>query len=342
MNKNSEETKNLQIRDASDVYDRQIRLWGADAQSKISSANVLYINVTGVSSEIMKNLVLAGVQASICDGRSYPDALVNTPCSFLPPQDRIKTSPQTQKRKISVAQVMQQHVHELNPLLKLPLIEERPLEKIPDSFFSTFEIVIASRIPLDQAKRIAEISVSSGNKFFQVDCFGLYGCAILDLGPNHLYRREIGKDKLSEAISTKPYLPFIEILQTELGTINDRWNKICPREFAKYKAILQFHAVTGNWPGIGNADEFPKIIQDWLVNREKLPNSYMEDEELKSLALTALSEISPICAVLGGVLGNEVVKALSGKGEPANNVLLFDGTDGGCRTFVVQKNVKGK
>jgi len=71
-----------------DIYDRQIRLWGADAQSKMSSAKVLYVNISGVSSEVMKNLILAGIRGAIADGRPYPDALAETPTSFLPPHER--------------------------------------------------------------------------------------------------------------------------------------------------------------------------------------------------------------------------------------------------------------
>jgi hypothetical protein len=48
------------------------------------------------------------------------------------------------------------------------------------------------------------------------------------------------------------------------------------------------------------------------------------EENLRSLALKASAEVSPVCSVLGGIIGNEVIKALSGtKGEPANNILLF-------------------
>jgi len=43
------------------LYDRQIRLWGMQAQEKIRNANILLINVKALGNEIAKNLVLAGV-----------------------------------------------------------------------------------------------------------------------------------------------------------------------------------------------------------------------------------------------------------------------------------------
>jgi ubiquitin-like 1-activating enzyme E1 A len=40
----------------------------------------------------------------------------------------------------------------------------------------------------------------------------------------------------------------------------------------------------------------------------------------------ATTELNAVCAVVGGILGQEIIKALSQKGAPANNVFLFDGT----------------
>jgi len=43
------------------LYDRQIRLWGADAQKRLRVANVLLAGFRGILTEVCKNLVLAGV-----------------------------------------------------------------------------------------------------------------------------------------------------------------------------------------------------------------------------------------------------------------------------------------
>ncbi|KAK4538789.1 hypothetical protein CDCA_CDCA20G4814 [Cyanidium caldarium] len=60
-----------------EIYDRQIRLWGASAQRRLSQATVLVCNlaeqaVTPLLSELLKNLVLAGVgrvRLSVCEDR---------------------------------------------------------------------------------------------------------------------------------------------------------------------------------------------------------------------------------------------------------------------------------
>lgn len=52
------------------IYDRQIRLWGSNAQVRIKSATILIIGVTRVTTEIAKNSVLAGTNLILEDDRS--------------------------------------------------------------------------------------------------------------------------------------------------------------------------------------------------------------------------------------------------------------------------------
>ena len=45
------------------LYDRQIRLWGAQAQERIRSAHILLVSLRALGTEIAKNLTLAGVSS---------------------------------------------------------------------------------------------------------------------------------------------------------------------------------------------------------------------------------------------------------------------------------------
>ena len=56
------------------VYDRQIRLWGADAQRRIQASRVLFLGLGPANVELCKNLVLAGFSATICDHRKVDAA----------------------------------------------------------------------------------------------------------------------------------------------------------------------------------------------------------------------------------------------------------------------------
>ena len=335
----------------SEIYDRQIRLWGAEAQSKMSSCKVLYVNVTGTSSEILKNLILAGIRGAIADGRTYPDALAETPTSFLPPAERTGKDTdhkdddddepdQKRIKKMSVAKAIQPHILELNPLLEECEINEQEIPSIPSDFFAKFDIVVASNIGVQQAIRISKATTSHNGKFYMVHSFGLYACALIDLGEGHTYRKEIGKDKLSGVLKLDPYTSLEDMLmQKKMGDVKDRWHKSGPpMVYTKYRAILNYCERKGTFPTCTeeSAVEFVELTRAFL-KEQGLESSYLGDEDdLKQLANTATADVSPVCAVMGGVLGNEVIKAISGKGEPANNMLLFDGMDGGCKSFALK------
>jgi ubiquitin-like 1-activating enzyme E1 A len=60
--------------DEAEVYDRQIRLWGVDAQRRIQGTKILVLGMLGVNVEVCKNLVLAGMSVDVQDGQVATDA----------------------------------------------------------------------------------------------------------------------------------------------------------------------------------------------------------------------------------------------------------------------------
>mmetsp|Transcript_89169 Transcript_89169/g.236993 ORF Transcript_89169/g.236993 Transcript_89169/m.236993 type:complete len:348 (-) Transcript_89169:66-1109(-) len=56
------------------VYDRQLRLWGVQAQQRLLKAKVLIWGLEGCYVEACKNLVLAGVALDLCDHRAVETA----------------------------------------------------------------------------------------------------------------------------------------------------------------------------------------------------------------------------------------------------------------------------
>mmetsp|Transcript_36442 Transcript_36442/g.58644 ORF Transcript_36442/g.58644 Transcript_36442/m.58644 type:complete len:116 (+) Transcript_36442:2594-2941(+) len=51
------------------IYDRQIRLWGVEAQRRMRSSVILFCGFGALNAEICKNLVLAGVSVAIQDSK---------------------------------------------------------------------------------------------------------------------------------------------------------------------------------------------------------------------------------------------------------------------------------
>jgi len=153
----------------------------------------------------------------------------------------------------------------------------------------------------------------------------------------------VGKDKLEEKVRRMGdegnYLELGGMVGVKLGEVEDRWHKggKPPKVWAQYKAILNYYEKVGEWPSEEKAEGFGEVTKVFLVE-EGLGEDYLGDgEELGHLATVAMAEVSPVCAVIAGVIGNEVIKVISGKGEPANNMLMFDGMDGGCRNFTIKQ-----
>lgn len=69
------------------LYDRQIRLWGAQAQQTIGAAHVLVISMRALGTEITKNLTLAGFGAiTIIDDELVTEEDLGA-CYFLREED---------------------------------------------------------------------------------------------------------------------------------------------------------------------------------------------------------------------------------------------------------------
>lgn len=289
--------------------------------------------MTGVSSEVLKNLVLAGVRPVLCDARPFPEATLDTPSFFLP-----KASAEKKLKYASVAHAMKASVEELNPLLGECEILESSVGDITDEMLKGFSMVICSRVGKEDAQRLAKATTAAGGSFYLVDCFGWNGAAVVDLGADHSYREEKNKE-LSDIKKLETYLTLEELWKVPIGDVTmKRIDKTPPAVWIKYRSIMEYQSRTKSWPSAEKADDFCTVVQEWI--QQEAPHlkelDILQPEALKQLASVATAEMSPICAVLGGVIGNEVIKAISGKGEPANNVLLFDGFEGKCRNILVK------
>lgn len=52
-----------------EIYDRQLRLWGVEAQQRMRGARVYIAGLSGIGTEVTKNLVLAGVSVTLLDSQ---------------------------------------------------------------------------------------------------------------------------------------------------------------------------------------------------------------------------------------------------------------------------------
>jgi ubiquitin-like 1-activating enzyme E1 A len=71
------------------LYDRQIRLWGLDAQKRLRASRVLVAGIKGLGCEVAKNLVLAGVKSlKVIDHENLTEE--DGQSNFLSPTDKVR------------------------------------------------------------------------------------------------------------------------------------------------------------------------------------------------------------------------------------------------------------
>jgi molybdopterin/thiamine biosynthesis adenylyltransferase len=144
----------------SEVYDRQIRLWGVQVQKRMSSSKILYSGFKGVCAETAKNLVLAGINATVQDSGTvaWADLGANF---FLTAADV----------GINRAAACQQRVQALNGLAAVQC-EERSIDELDDEFFAQFTCICLSGATLQQQYRLDALARKNGTFLFIIETFG--------------------------------------------------------------------------------------------------------------------------------------------------------------------------
>jgi molybdopterin/thiamine biosynthesis adenylyltransferase len=311
-------------------YDRQVRLWGAESQQKMMNSKILYIHVTGISAEILKNLALAGIKVTLCDTRPMSAEL--TPHFFFPGTSTTTTNEPTKRIKYAtVAHAVQPLVEEMNPLLDGCPILEKTVEDLTEDDLRDFTVIVASQIPLTEAVRLSKLVATLKRKLYVADVFGFNGTVMMDLGSDLMYRPEVGK-QLLDPVPLKPYVSLEDLVQVPLHECVNRFHKTPPSVYLQYRCLLEYHAKKGHFPG-GDQQEFDETIFPTFLKAQKVS---LPEETLRVLGKAGMAQLAPVCAILGGILGNEIIKVISGKAEPANNTILFDGKTCKAWTFLVQ------
>lgn len=65
------------------VYDRQMRLWGVEAQKRLQNSQVFISGLSALGSELVKNLVLSGMNVMVHDPQQVTRSAVDTQFFFF-------------------------------------------------------------------------------------------------------------------------------------------------------------------------------------------------------------------------------------------------------------------
>ncbi|CAG9823641.1 unnamed protein product [Phaedon cochleariae] len=311
-----------------ELYDRQIRLWGIESQEKLRAANVLLINIRALGSEIAKNILLSGINSLtiLDDGMVTQDEQSK---NFLLNRDSIGKK---------IAEEVLLKAQALNPLVKIVADTDSPSSK-DQSFYKNFTIIVATSIKSDLLLKIDKTCRANNVQLIFGDVFGTFGYCVADFQEHEYHEDQVqlsGKKRNHEGVEKTTVKVQGTINYPELNKViilpnrkqnADSIKKMKRRNelFFLMLALIEFRNKHNRNPSDASRKVDLKALQSIKKDIFEL---YQVDESKSKLSEDifgiVFGEVVPVCAVLGGIISQEVIKAVSHKEVPINNVFLFD------------------
>ncbi|KAE8294949.1 SUMO-activating enzyme subunit 1 Ubiquitin-like 1-activating enzyme E1A [Larimichthys crocea] len=286
-------------------YDRQIRLWGLDAQKRLRGSRVLLAGLGGLGAEVAKNLILAGVKGlTLLDHEQVSEESCRA--QFLVP-----VTAQGQNR----AQASLERAQNLNPMVEVHADSDRVEDK-PDDFFLQFDAVCLTGCSRDLMHNYVEekpkLVKPTGNS---------------NDGPE-AKKAKVDPNETTMVKKTVSFCSLKEALEVDWTSEKAKAGlKRTPVDYFLLHVLLKFRTDKGRDPdpqSFAEDSQLLKQIRDDVLEALAVSSDLLSDD----FTSYCFSEMSPVCAVLGGVLGQEVVKALSQRDAPHRNFFFFDGRKG--------------
>ncbi|RLN44455.1 hypothetical protein BBJ28_00006129 [Nothophytophthora sp. Chile5] len=311
------------------VYDRQMRLWGVEAQKRLQNSRVLVSGLSALGSELVKNLVLAGMGVTLHDSRPVTPTAAAT--QFFLSEEDVGTNVRSCRAEASLIRVQ-----DLNPLVAVQS-ETRPLQELPDEFFQQFSVVCLVGADQSAELRLDALCRSSGTAFFAARSFGFDGLMFADLGAHTFRRNPLGADAAPSDPVTVTYPTLAEAQQVQWSSLQSARKRApqLPPVFVKNQLLLEFKSQKGLADLTEkHATEFIRFARAQF-EKHGLDEDFLSVDELETLVRVADADLVPVCAIMAGILGQEIIKAISQKDEPICNYFCFDGVTGTSRSPLV-------
>jgi len=313
--------------DEAAVYDRQIRLWGLEAQQRMRNAAILVVRLKGVATEAVKNIVLAGIgRLVVLDGDNV--TLEDLGAGFFFREDDVGRNK---------ADVAKSRIESLNPLVAVEALtgmSQLDHDHL-DSLVQGVDMVCVTDMDRESLIRVNDACRRSGKPFYAGGSYGLLGYIFCDL-MTHDYiapDRNAPKDTAKNIKNTTSYVPLKTALDYRWTGLTRRQTKeLNPAAVFAVLALWEYQSTHGALPDASDvAPALEQIVNALLakagVNQQAMPA--VPKELVETVATTAVHELSPVCAVVGGMLAQDILKALAARESPIINFFVFDGHTGG-------------
>ncbi|KAH7386848.1 hypothetical protein DE146DRAFT_184446 [Phaeosphaeria sp. MPI-PUGE-AT-0046c] len=328
------------------LYDRQIRLWGVQAQEKIRTANILLVSIKALANEIAKNLVLAGIGSiTLADHEVVKEEDLGAQF-FVSEADVGKNR----------AEAAAPQVQKLNPRVKVNVLPRDVRNELDPNFYASFDIIIATDLDfmslsvLNAGARVAQ------KAFYAGASHGMYGYIFADLVKHNFVierersnraiqtgtesttrritdiqtKRENGK-AIEMVTKEEIYSPLMlakdSPLPPEIANNRRRMKKVHPL-LTCIRALWEYQRNGhGVYPVNTKGLELFATLANVKHQELLLPAETLTPDVCRSFIQNLGSELAPVTAFLGGQLAQDVINVLGNREQPIQNLMLFDGEE---------------
>ncbi|KAE9549626.1 hypothetical protein FO519_007167 [Halicephalobus sp. NKZ332] len=323
------------------VYDRQIRLWGLDAQNRLRNSTALIYGMSLLGAEVAKNLMLCGLnKLVIADAQN-----VGKEKTFL-------IDPSTSENE-NRAVASEKAVKVLNPMVKLEAKKLSP-DELKKEFLIEFDLVILIDQREDLIKSVDNICRELKIRFISGGIFGWTGYAFFDFNgfdfiipapKNHALVDEEKDENPQDGPSPSKKIKVSEKFETI--TLEEDDAKITKKfEYPSFEKSIFIDPKKLTKGILRRAKPANFLITNALlflgksgkeITKENI-HEFLEKSEknLQEIVLKALNDeielvLDPpfpaTCSIVGGVLSQEAIKALSQNETPHKNYFAYNAVD---------------
>lgn len=292
------------------IYDRQIRVWGADVQQRLTGASVLVLGCTPLAAEVSKNFVLAGIgSVRLMDTTPAKDAAA----SFLVKAD--------EGAETSAADAFAAALQEMNPMVSVSSLPGDSSDIQDATALQAYHLVLCFGKHAGEQARVNALCRAQGVKFMSAVSRGPLAYTFLDL-LMHTFKAKAGTESAELPATTFSYAPLSDAAQMSWSAMPQRLYHFFMTSF---QLIAQFEVEHGRFAGPDDLDALDALGQARLKASGGKPKLY--DRSALALYLTGGAEFAPVNAIVGGFMANDVIRCISYVGQPSKNVLMFSVSD---------------
>lgn len=340
------------------VYDRQLRVWGVEAQRRLGKAKFFVAGLTGLSAEACKNVVLAGIGSVTLfdDGTSAEDA---HPGNFLAHAG--VADHEGDIASLTAAEATAATLAQMNPFGTVTVAKTSTAEAptvasskegtnksdfagITEDMLVGVDVVLLCGASVAARERVGDLARAADAKIFAGAVRGYAADFVADLGDAFEHVVETtGSETTKTTTKIASFVPLRTALSSswsDLGAGRDGGMRRVNRLAAAATTCAEFEKARGRPPS--RKEDVDAMIADVpaLEAKNGLKMGWMKPEALVEYAGGGfggdgdglddgvVAESPAVAAVVGGILAQEMLRAVTKVGEPVRNAFFFSAAKG--------------